>query len=132
MLNVRKINDEKWIFAGIHENFMYIAIWVLIAVGQVLIVIFGGGAMKCAKNPAIAGVHWGIAMAFGAGQMFWDYALRFMPDTLCPEFGKKQKNPLEDEQNSVFILRKKRTQSFSLRQPASINKEGSGRQASLH
>ena len=88
--------------------------------------------MKCAKNPSIHGIHWGIALAFGVGQLFWDWMLRWLPDSMCPEFGKKQKNPLEDEQNSVFIIRKKRTQSFSLRQPASINKEGSGRQASLH
>jgi hypothetical protein len=88
--------------------------------------------MKCAANPPIAGEQWGIAIAFGVGQLIWDWVLRWIPDTMCPEFGKKQKNPLEDEQHSVFIIRKKRTQSFSLRQPASVNKEGSGRQASLH
>ena len=131
MLNTRKINDEKWVFGGIFENWMYLIIWFIIIAGQIIIVLFGGIAMKCAKNPSIAGVHWGIAIAFGVGQLFWDFMLRFIPDTMCPEFGKKQKNPLENEQNSVFIIRKKRTQSFSLRQPASINKEGSGKQASL-
>jgi hypothetical protein len=97
MLSARKINDEKWVFAGIFENMMYIGIWLIIVIGQILIVIFGGQAMKCAKNPSIAGVQWGIAIAFGVGQMIWDFGLRFLPDAMCPEFGKKQKNPLEDE-----------------------------------
>jgi len=132
MLNARKINDEKWVFEGIFENWMYIIIWFIIVVCQIIIVLFGGIALNCATNPSISGEMWGIAIAFGVGQILWDFMLRFLPDSLCPEFGKKQKNPLEDEQNSVLALRKKRTQSFSLRQPASVNKEGSGRQASLH
>lgn len=132
MLNARKINDEKWIFGGIFENWMYLLIWFIIIGGQIIIVLFGNVAMNCAANPSIHGVHWGIALAFGVGQIVWDFMLRFLPDTLCPEFGKKQKNPLEDEKNSVLAIRKKRTQSFSLRQPASVNKEGSGRLASLH
>jgi len=132
MLNARKINDEKWIFKGIFENWMYMAIWLIIVGGQIIIVLFGGIALKCAKDPSIHGIHWAIAIAFGVGQLLWDWMLRWLPDSMCPEFGKKQKNPLEDENNSVFAIRKKRSQSLSLRQPVSIKKEGSGRQASLH
>src|SRR5207244_9350620 len=97
MISARKINDEKWIFKGLFENWMYIGVWIIIAGGQVIIVLFGGIFMKCSTNPAIAGEHWGIAMAFGVGQLLWDFMLRFLPDSMCPEFGKKQKNPLEDD-----------------------------------
>ena len=115
MLTVRKINDEKWIFKGIFSNYMYLFILSLIVIGQILIVEFGGYAMMCARDPPIAGEQWGIAIAFGVGQLFWDWMLRWIPDSMCPEFGRKQKNPLEDEMNNVLSIRKKRSQSFSLR-----------------
>lgn len=67
MLNTRKINDEKNVWSGFFENFTFLTIWLIIIGGQVLIVIFGGIALKCASNPPIAGVHWGIAIAFGVG-----------------------------------------------------------------
>ena len=67
MLSARKINDEKWIFGGIFKDWKFLMIWLLIVIGQILIVIFGGTAMKCAKDPSIHGIHWGIALAFGVG-----------------------------------------------------------------
>jgi hypothetical protein len=57
--------------------------------------------------------------------------LKFIPDKICPELGSKQTNPLEND-NSVLGIRKNRTQSFSLRNPGSVKKEGSGRQGSFH
>lgn len=38
MINARKIHDEKNVFLGLHENFMYIGIWIFICVGQFVIV----------------------------------------------------------------------------------------------
>lgn len=67
MISARKINDEKWLFEGFFQNWMYLFIWLLIVAGQILIVLFGGIAMMCATNPPIAGVQWGIAIAFGVG-----------------------------------------------------------------
>ena len=46
MINARKIHDEKNVFGGIHENFMYIGIWLFICVGQFVIVQFGDRALK--------------------------------------------------------------------------------------
>jgi len=46
MLNARKINDEKNIFSGIFDNYMYIVIFIIIAGGQVIIILFGKYAFK--------------------------------------------------------------------------------------
>lgn len=54
MINARKIHDEKNVFSGIHENFMYIGIWLFICVGQYIIVQFGGRAMKV----CVEGLPW--------------------------------------------------------------------------
>lgn len=111
---------------------MFCAVWVGIAAGQVIIVQVGSVAMKVASG-GLPWEHWLIAI--GCGLMTWPVGLviKLIPDTWCPQFGTKSKNPLEDEDKSILSLRKKRTQSFSLRQPGGINKEGSGagRQGSL-
>lgn len=62
------------------------------------------------------------------GFITWPFAWIFkkIPDTWCPEFGAKSKDPLVDEDKNVLSLRRKRTQSFSLRQPSGVVKEGSG------
>lgn len=66
MLNSRKIYDEKNIFKGILDNYMYLIIFVFICGGQVIIVIFGSYALKVSKE-LIPGEAWGIAFAFGFG-----------------------------------------------------------------
>ena len=76
--------------------------------------------------------HWVIAIVLGLIALIWDLVLKVIPDTICPQFGKKRKDPMENEDQSILSLRKKRTQSFSLRNPSQINKEGSGRQGSLN
>jgi Ca2+ transporting ATPase len=42
MINARKINDEKNIFDGIFTNPMFLIIWFIIIIGQVIIVEFTG------------------------------------------------------------------------------------------
>ena len=57
MLSSRKIHDEFNIFEGITSNLMYIVIWIIIAGGQAVIVMFGGIAFKCSdKRPAVTGI----------------------------------------------------------------------------
>jgi Ca2+-transporting ATPase len=38
MINCRKINDEINIFDGIRKNKMFIAVWLIIVIGQFIIV----------------------------------------------------------------------------------------------
>ena len=46
MLAARKINDEFNILEGMSTNFMFITVWLIIVIGQVLITQFGSKAMK--------------------------------------------------------------------------------------
>jgi len=64
MINCRKINDEKNIFGGMFDNYMFIAIWFVIAIGQAIIVEFGSTAMKCSPG-GLAWQHWIIAIILG-------------------------------------------------------------------
>ena len=38
LINARKINDEAHVFSGIHKNWMFLVVWIIIAGGQVIIV----------------------------------------------------------------------------------------------
>jgi hypothetical protein len=94
---------------------MFLFIFIFIIAGQVIIVCFGGYAFKVSLD-IISGEQWGIGFAFGVGQWFIDYLIKFLPDSVCPSFGTKEKDPLQEVKNDVIgILRKNRSQSFSIR-----------------
>ena len=132
MINAKKINDEINIFSGFFTNPLFLFVFVCIIAGQILIVQFTGIVFEVATG-GLPLIHWGIAVALGFTSWICAFILKFLPDTICPQFGAKQKNPFEDEDQNVLSLRKKRTQSFSLRNPGgSINKEGSGRSPSMN
>ena len=114
LINARKIHDEINVFEGIFKNWMYIGVWILIAAGQVIIVEVGSVAMKVSKG-GLPWQQWLIALLCGFLTFLIAFIVKFIPDTWCPQFGSKQKNPLEDEDHNVLSLRKKRTQSFSQR-----------------
>jgi hypothetical protein len=46
MIGARKINDEINILDGVHTNGMFIGVWLVIVIGQYLIVQYGGWALK--------------------------------------------------------------------------------------
>jgi len=46
-INARKLKrEEKNVFAGIFDNYMYILIQLVIIIGQILMVTFGGRALR--------------------------------------------------------------------------------------
>jgi len=63
----------------------------------------------------ISGEHWAIAIGAGVSTWIVGFFFKFIPDTWCPQFGVKKKNPLVNQEHSVLSLRKNRTSSFQLR-----------------
>ena len=94
MINARKINDEINIFEGIFENPTYFVIWVIIFGGQGIIMEFGDRALKV-NTGGLHYSHWIIAIGLGFTTWGVCFFLKFVPDTWCPQFGKKSKNPLD-------------------------------------
>jgi Ca2+ transporting ATPase len=131
LINARKIHDEKNVFSGLFTNWMFIGVWIGITVAQVLIIEFGSMALKVSPH-GLHIYHWIIAIGAGLSTYIVAFFVKYIPDTWCPQFGVKQINPLDESQDNVLNLRRKRTQSFSLRQPSGAgDKEGSQRQGSL-
>ena len=125
LINCRVINDEINVFSGVFNNYMFIIVFIGIAAGQFVIVQFGSHAMKVSKY-GLAGEHWAIAIGCGVSTWLASILFKFVPDTWCPQLGKKEMDPLKDQEHNVLNLRKNRTSSYQLRQANIQNKEGSG------
>lgn len=108
MINCRKINDEWNVFEGITENKMFIIVWFVICIGQGIIVELTGVVFEVAPG-GLPWYHWLIAIACGLGSFVWTVILKCIPDKFCPQFGSKQKDPFENENQNVLSIRKKRT-----------------------
>ncbi len=49
-----------------------------------------------------------------------DYVVKFIPDRLCPELGKKKRKAID---SGVLNFRRKRTNTFSHKNLSSVHKE---------
>eukprot|EP00343_Euplotes_focardii_P007905 CAMPEP_0205819478 /NCGR_PEP_ID=MMETSP0206-20130828/1867_1 /ASSEMBLY_ACC=CAM_ASM_000279 /TAXON_ID=36767 /ORGANISM="Euplotes focardii, Strain TN1" /LENGTH=1118 /DNA_ID=CAMNT_0053113125 /DNA_START=29 /DNA_END=3385 /DNA_ORIENTATION=+ len=90
MLNARKIHDEFNIFAGVFQNTMFVVIWIIILILQVLITQFTQDVFVVSRD----GLYWGqwlLCFAIGISVIPLDALIKFLPDTICPEIGKKKK-----------------------------------------
>jgi hypothetical protein len=128
LINSRKIHDEKNIFEGIFKNWMFCGVWIGIAASQVLIIEVGSYALKV-SNHGLAGEQWAIAIGAGISTWIAAFFFKMIPDTWCPQFGSKKKDPLHDNA-SVLNLRKDRQSSFQLRQGNLIQNKDVSRQGS--
>lgn len=88
MINARKIHDEVNIFKGIHRNMLFILIWVIIAGFQFVIAQYTGKIFEVSPD-GLNGQQWMISIVLGLGTFIIDLILKFVPDSLCPELGKK-------------------------------------------
>ena len=116
MLCARKINDEKNIFSGMTDNPMFLTIWVAIFIIQVFITQFTADVFQVNRH-GLTLVQWGICLALGLSAWVVSYIAKFIPDTLCPELGKKRKH-IEDETSGVLGLRRGLSRQLSRRMPS--------------
>ncbi len=79
LINCRVINDEINVFKGIHKNYMFLIVWIGIAVGQVIIVQFGSFALKVSKY-GVSGEHWAIAIVLGITTWGASIIFKMVPD----------------------------------------------------
>jgi len=127
MLCARKINDELNIMEGMHTNFMFIAVWLTIVGGQILMVLFGGWAMKVHLN-GLTGSQWLITVGFGAISLVINVILKFVPDHIWPVMGDEADEDVsaaKADYQALLKFRKTKDLSSSIRQGNFIkNKEG--------
>lgn len=94
----------EWnVFKGMHYNWLFLVILVIIAGGQALIVEVGGDAMK---TVGLSAKQWGYSIAIGAGSLVWGFFLRLIPapEMLCC---KIKASDLDEENEPLMVKIKK-------------------------
>ena len=96
MIGARKINDEINILDGVHTNGMFIGVWLVIVLGQIVIVQFGGWALKVHKD-GLNITQWVLCLWVAATSLIWNLILKYVPDRIAPTLGEEDP---EDVQNA--------------------------------
>jgi Ca2+-transporting ATPase len=88
MFAARKIHDELNIFEGIHTNFVFIIVLVLIVLGQWVITSYGSRVFVCCLD-GLDGTQWGMSIIVGATSLVINLLLKFVPDSApcVPQIG---------------------------------------------
>ena len=90
--NSRRLDNKLNILVGIHRNYFFIGIQVIICGCQILIIFFGGDAFKVVR---LNGVQWAISLIIGLVSVLIGVGLRFIPDPflvkLVPAYFKNRK-----------------------------------------
>ena len=75
--NCRRLDNKLNIFEGIHRNYFFIGINIIMFAGQVLIVFVGGEAFQIKR---INGAQWAISILCALPCLLWAIVLRYIPD----------------------------------------------------
>ena len=106
MLAARKINDEFNFFDGIHTNAMFLSVWFIIVIGQVLITQFGSKAMKVHIR-GLTGPQWIYCVACSAICLIWNAILKCpcISDKIFPKMGDETPEEVEEAALDYKTLR---------------------------
>jgi hypothetical protein len=122
MINSRKIHGEINIFSGIQNNKLFIGIWLLITGIQAMIILVSGRVFEVSGD-SINGEQWIIAMIVSVAMFPVAFILKFVPDSFCPELGKK--SPKEEYVKKEDGLIKRKSSNVHRRVSQRIASNGS-------
>ncbi len=77
LINGRRIDNKLNIFEGLHKNTLFIVMMLIMIVGQVIIVFFGGAAFDVARLTVI---QWAISIVVGFLSIVVGILIRLIPD----------------------------------------------------
>lgn len=115
MIAARKIEDELNIFSGICDNKIFLIVWLIICAGQYLIVQKGGSLVDCSPD-GLTSTQWIICVVIGVTSLFWNFVLKFIPDSIFPNLGPAgdddEKTEIDNKHSKVLSIKKDRESSF--------------------
>lgn len=76
-INNRRLDNKFNIFEGIHRNFWFMGINVIMIAGQILIIFVGGAAFSVTR---LDGTQWAISILCALPCLLWGMLIRTFPD----------------------------------------------------
>eukprot|EP00918_Siedleckia_nematoides_P094338 GHVU01207160.1.p1 GENE.GHVU01207160.1~~GHVU01207160.1.p1 ORF type:complete len:474 (-),score=89.17 GHVU01207160.1:198-1436(-) len=104
LINARKINNEYNMFRGLGKNYMWITMMVVIIVGQVLMVQFGGFVLSV-NLAGLTWEQWLISIGIGSLTILVHLASHLVPIRLLPQSGIREVNPLAESRSFALASR---------------------------
>jgi hypothetical protein len=104
-INSRKLGDDLNIFANFFNNWIFICIMIVTFVVQILIVQYGGIAVRALP---LSWAEQGFCFAVGFGGLIWGFLVKvIVPDSSFTAL-KIDQEPMTNEEsaNTVMLLRK--------------------------
>ncbi|CAG8527717.1 11332_t:CDS:2 [Ambispora leptoticha] len=88
-VNCRRLDNKLNIFKNVFANKFFMTIFVIICIGQVLIIQFGGAAFQV---NSLNGVQWAISLGLGFLSIPFGVIIRLIPNEVFLIFGSKQQH----------------------------------------
>ncbi|KAA0198336.1 Plasma membrane calcium-transporting ATPase [Fasciolopsis buskii] len=79
--NARKIHGQRNVFSGLQRNWLFVVIWIVTFVLQVLLIQFGSYAFSTAPLTAD---QWMWCLFFGVGELIWGQVINTVPNAIIP------------------------------------------------
>lgn len=93
-INARRINDELNVFSGILTNYIFMSVWILTVVFQVIIMIIAPVGNIFKVEP-LSGLEWGVSIAIGCGSMITSLLTKLISMWLFKETEEKARERAE-------------------------------------
>jgi len=115
MIAARKINDEFNIFADLFANWIFITVWIIICIGQFLIVQYGGSLLDC-SDMGLSTTQWLLCLGIGVTSLIWNAVLKLLPDSWFPKLGDENEgeeaSEIDNKNSKVLSVKGDRESSF--------------------
>ncbi|EXJ65792.1 Ca2+-transporting ATPase [Cladophialophora psammophila CBS 110553] len=80
LVNSRRIDNKLNIFEGLHKNWLFMLMFTIMGVGQLVIVFVGGDAFVVTR---LNGVQWAISLVLGFMSIPVGIVIRLLPDAVA-------------------------------------------------
>ncbi|KAL7906599.1 cation transporting ATPase [Trichoderma velutinum] len=88
LINSRRIDNKLNIFEGLHHNWLFMLMMLIMVGGQLIIIYFGGEAFVVVR---LTGEQWAISIGLGVGSIPVGILIRLFPDVVLQTFYAKIK-----------------------------------------
>jgi Ca2+-transporting ATPase len=103
--------SDKNVFSGFFNNYIFISIFIITVLGQIVIVTWGGIIFSLDPE-GLSLQNWGISLAIGFGSLIVGFLIRLLPDFNIPIWllgGAESPAPLQNAGQSTLALTKETT-----------------------